>query len=101
MPVKRICIEPGCNRTTTGSRCPVHQAARRQAKYGGTWRRDSERRRAEHIATHGPICPGWQRPPHTVDPRTLHVDHDLGILCGSCNDTKAATFDKTGGDQNL
>lgn len=46
----------------------------------------------------GYYCPGWRLPDypgHSPHPATdLVVDHDLGILCRSCNSSKAATHDR-------
>lgn len=58
---------------------------------------------AHHLATVGPVCPGFGRPPHEVDPGNLTADHvrprakggaptgraNLGVLCRSCNARKS------------
>jgi 5-methylcytosine-specific restriction enzyme A len=47
---------------------------------------------AEHRACHGDWCPGFGLPAHAD--ADLVVDHDVGVLCRSCNGRKAATVDK-------
>ena len=54
------------------------------------------------LATYGPVCPGWQREPHTVNPESLTADHidsiaqggnpsgSLTVLCRPCNGAKSA-----------
>ena len=66
------------------------------------WRRKSADTIAAHLAQHGPICPGWDRPPHPVYPDELTLDHpvpraaggghdqDGDVLCRSCNARKGA-----------
>ena len=99
--MKRPCLEPGCPHLTTGTRCPQHEAARQQARnqarphYQGNWPALSRKLRAEHLATHGPVCPGWGTPPHPAT--DLVVDHitdrdttHLQVLCRACNSRKSA-----------
>lgn len=70
----------------------------RREEYAGNWRYNSQQLRLEWITLHGYNCPGWTmpnypgRPPHPAT--DLVVDHDLGILCRSCNSSKAATHDR-------
>jgi len=67
-------------------------------EYAGNWRYNSQQLRLNWIALHGYNCPGWTmpnypgRPPHPAT--DLVLDHDLGILCRSCNSSKAATHDR-------
>ena len=54
------------------------------------------------LAEHGPVCPGWQRPAHQVDPTDLTADHPHAVaaggaegqphsvLCRGCNSRKGA-----------
>jgi hypothetical protein len=82
-----------------GPRCDAcesqHQQQRnaRRPHYRGAWPRISQAARAHHLATIGPICPGWKREPHQVDPTTLTTDHvtprslagGVQVICKSCN----------------
>lgn len=91
-----------CGTPANGTRCPTHeqqhQASRNQRRtwYHGDWTRRSREARAEHLANHGPVCPGYQRPPHPVRPDQLTLDHvdprqssaGLTVLCRSCNSRK-------------
>lgn len=76
----------------------MHDARRWQAKggrYNGEWRSFSRALREAHVIEHGHVCPGWDRDSHELeDGGGLVVDHDVGVLCRSCNAVKAATFDK-------
>ena len=71
-------------------------------EYAGNWRYNSQQLRLEWIAIHGHWCPGWQIEGHTGRPAhpatDLVVDHDLGVMCRSCNSHKAATYDRRGTD---
>jgi len=82
----------------------VPRGQRRTHKVTDTaaWKRTSKAMIAHHLATVGPICPGWQRPEHEVDPADLTTDHvvararggssqpvNLGVLCRPCNGRKA------------
>lgn len=71
---------------------PVRQQ-RKVQRYDSEWRRYSKQARAEHVAAHGWMCPGYaDRQPHpTTD---LVTDHDLGVMCRSCNALKANTTDR-------
>lgn len=86
----RRCIDCQTPHTTTRARCPTCHARR----YGSSWRTTSRTTIAEHIARHGPTCPGYHRPAHTVPATHLVTDHDLGVLCRSCNAAKANTEDR-------
>jgi len=70
----------------------------RREEYAGSWRYNSQQLRLQWIAIHGHWCPGWTTPEdrgHPAHPATdLVVDHDLGIMCRSCNSSKAATHDR-------
>ncbi|CAN5560461.1 hypothetical protein BH23CHL8_BH23CHL8_31950 [soil metagenome] len=69
---------------------PVHRTHR--------WRALARRTVDRWVRVHGWACPGWRRPPHTVEPGDLAAAHpfglavggdafprDLGVLCSSCN----------------
>lgn len=71
-------------------RTPARKAYKAK-RYGGTWAADSKATRAAHVAQHGWTCPGYKRDPHPS--ADLVVDHDLGVLCRSCNAVKASTED--------
>lgn len=99
-----------CFRPTTGSRCPAHggrtdrpdRPTATQRGYDADWRRVRRRVRDRWIEQHGPLCPGYRRPPHRVDPAELEVDHvipladggprldpaNLRPLCKRCNSAK-------------
>jgi 5-methylcytosine-specific restriction endonuclease McrA len=75
--------------------CEAERNAIRE-HYRGDWPEVSRRRRAEWVAEHGPLCPGWGRPPHFVAVEDLTVDHviarsraELVVLCRPCNGRKA------------
>ena len=67
-------------------------------EYAGAWRYNSQQLRNNWIILHGYHCPGWNiegwtgRPAHPAT--DLVVDHDLGVMCRSCNSHKAATYDR-------
>lgn len=98
MPLARPCLD--CKRPTrNGSRCPACEAKKQQHRnasrphYQGTWRRTSAAAVRAHVARHGWVCPGWNRPPHeSTDLTTDHVlNRDtsaLVVLCRSCNSSK-------------
>lgn len=68
-----------------GNRCPAC-ARRHRGHYRAGWTTRSRLARAQHIAAHGPVCPGFNRPPHRVDPDRLQLDHTTGrVLCNLCN----------------
>jgi 5-methylcytosine-specific restriction enzyme A len=103
MTLPRPCIDCGrltrnATRCTDCARAASRYTWRRRGKTeryrNGDWEQRSRAMRAEHLQAHGPLCPGWARPPHWVRPDALVVDHDLGVLCRSCNAVKAATVDK-------
>lgn len=102
---KRHCLEPGCVRLTTGTRCTVHEAQRqrrRNAKrthYGHTWQVTSAQLLAAHRATYGNWCPGAADLEHqahyTADLTVDHVQNrtlqgGLRVLCRSANSRKGA-----------
>lgn len=81
-----------CGTPANGTRCPTHQAQhqakrnQRRTWYHGDWEQRSKQARAQHLANHGPTCPGYQRPPHPVRPDQLQLDHTTGhVLCNTCN----------------
>lgn len=95
MRAPRTCLDCGAVHTRARSRCgPCEQQFR--SVYGGDWSELSRRLRAEHLAVHGPVCPGWHRDPHDVGPDDLTVDHVVAgtlehgtqVLCRSCNSRK-------------
>lgn len=87
------CIE--CGTPSPDPRCPQHRIppttraeVKRRSDLVGTW-----------IRTHGPVCPGWGRPLHTVAASNLTADHivpvsmggmngALRVLCRSCNSAR-------------
>ena len=106
-----ICVCPGCRRhegpcaipTLNGSRClPCNRGFRRavhNAAYDRpAWRRHSARRRAEHVVSHGWVCPGYRRPLHPATRLTLDHPEPLAlggallqdgvVLCAGCNTRK-------------
>lgn len=86
----KLCVVTGCPNLamTGGSRCAHHRAQQR-AKYTGAWPAISKAAIKAHVRVHGWQCPGWKRRPHAD--RDLTVDHDVGVLCRSCNSRKQAT----------
>ena len=71
-------------------RTPARKAYKAH-RYDRAWAANSKATRAAHVAQHGWTCPGYKRDPH---PSTdLVVDHDLGVLCRTCNAVKASTED--------
>ena len=103
---QRPCIKCG-GPTPNPTRCePCRRAYERgrskqrgrREEYAGGWRHHSQQLRIEWITIHGYHCPGWTMPNypgHGPHPATdLVVDHDLGVLCRSCNSSKAATHDR-------
>lgn len=78
----------------SNSRITWARRGKGQRYRSGGWEQQSKQLRAQHLATHGPVCPGWARPPHRCSPQALVVDHDAGVMCRSCNAVKAATVDK-------
>lgn len=93
-----------CGTPTRRTRCPTHEAeyqAKRnaspqRAKYAGGWAKLSRKTIATHRAIYGDVCPGYQVPPHQVDPHEWTTDHHLGALCRSCNSRKGAVHDRDG-----
>lgn len=78
------CLDCG-TLTRHGNRCPAC-AHQRRGHYRSGWNTRSRLARDQHIATHGPWCPGYDRPPHLVDPDRLQLDHTTGrVLCNLCN----------------
>lgn len=76
----------GCGTLTRhGNRCPAC-ADRHRGHYRAGWNTRSRLARAQHLAVHGPVCPGYDRPPHRVDSDRLQLDHTTGqVLCNVCN----------------
>lgn len=98
-----------CGRLVEGRRCESCGAAAertttRNKRARRPYTRAEQERRASTVATwiteHGPICPGWGRPAHTVHPTSLTADHPhavaaggtetqaLSVLCRGCNSGK-------------
>lgn len=81
--VARRCVACG-QVTTQGGRCRSCQAeldAPRRAVYDDPrWRRLSARAIREHVAEHGPWCPGYGREPHMSS--DLTADHRIPIEAG-------------------
>lgn len=103
------CAGPGAGRRcpsrslARGTRCAgcerAFQQIRNEARghYAGDWQSISRRVRSAWVAVHGPLCPGWGRPPHWVNEEALTTDHvtarsasELAVLCRSCNARKGA-----------
>jgi hypothetical protein len=90
--------------TQNGCRCvPCNRGFRRAAHNPAydrpAWRKHSARRRAEHVARHGWVCPGFGRPGHPAPRLTLDhgvplalggalIQDDGDVLCPSCNTRK-------------
>lgn len=94
---KRPCLE--CGTPTPRTRCPSCERSHDHARgttasrgYGTQWRKDSERQRKAWVEANGWTCHGWEVPSHPAT--DLVTDHDVGVLCRSCNARKAATVDK-------
>jgi hypothetical protein len=104
----RPCLD--CGRPTSATRCPncerIRERSRPQRPTNLTrdWQERQRRAAAVYnwLQTYGPICPGWQREPHRVHPKSLTADHiesvasggdpygPLTVLCRPCNGAKAA-----------
>jgi 5-methylcytosine-specific restriction protein A len=99
MTLPRPCVDCGTP-TRNGTRCPTctreHNRAQGSATargYDSRWARQSKRLRQQHLVEHGSVCAGWERDAHRCAPDDLVVDHDVGVLCRSCNASKAAGYD--------
>lgn len=96
-----------CRVLVDGSRCPACALVTARAKQARRPRNRAERaRRAatvrDWLAERGPVCPGWEKPPHYVDAADLTADHPhavaaggqetqpLTVLCRSCNSSKGS-----------
>lgn len=85
--------KPRCSNCETSHQ---HKRNQRRSHYQGDWPRLARQAIANHLATYGPVCPGWQRPSHTVEPSSLTADHinprsladGIGVLCRGCNARK-------------
>lgn len=80
--------------TATKRTQEANRPPRDKARYHGTWPTLARQTIATHRATHGDICPGWEREPHPIIPDQWVCDHDAGPMCRSCNGRKAATHDR-------
>lgn len=95
MPTRR-CLD--CTALTTATRCTL--CTRRHKQIRNADRPIARQVIANHLAEHGPTCPGYQRPPHPVNPADLTADHTTPLarggtntgpraaLCRSCNSAK-------------
>ena len=92
--VKRPCID--CGTPTDNTRCPAHHGPTKGQRYGRQWQQHSRAAIASHLATFGAHCPGYATDPHPCQANDLTCDHDLGVMCRSCNSRKGATTDKWG-----
>jgi 5-methylcytosine-specific restriction protein A len=98
--INRYCI--GCGTPTrNGTRCPACERARNVARgsahqrgYTHQWAKDARAAIARYRATHGDVCPAWDREPHLIAPHLWTCDHDVGPLCRACNSRKGATVDR-------
>jgi hypothetical protein len=97
MSPRRVCLEPGCPRTTVRTRCPEHERARDRTRgsaaqrgYGAEHRRLSEELRAQAI---GSTCHFCGEPMRAG--QRLALDHTLdrtgyrGVVHLSCNSADA------------
>lgn len=102
VPGLRPCID--CRRPTMGTRCPAchaaYQAPARAVYDDPRWHALSQRTVRDWIATYGPVCPGYGRPPHVS--HKLTGDHripiaqggepfdprNVTVLCRGCNGRK-------------
>lgn len=99
---KRFCLDcPTLIDTSTGSRCPDHQAAyeqRRSTTRGTTKQRGlggTHRRRAEKIVAEAQVCGSCSEPPTKDNPLTAHhttarakggdESTPMVALCRRCN----------------
>jgi len=102
------CLQPGCPQLTTNTRCPTHTAqheqrrgTRQQRGLGQDHTRNGTAAIQAWVTLHGWTCPGWQTPPHPVQPGQLTRDHitprhhggtnhpdNYSPLCLSCNSRK-------------
>lgn len=103
----RPCLD--CHTPTNRTRCPTCQRKRdaqrnaQRTHYQGDWAARSRAARHAHLEQHGPTCPGWDTPPHTVHPTDLTADHlhpadptsPIRILCRSCNSRRGDRPDPT------
>ena len=91
-----------CGKPTAKTRCPTcarltdRQRTATRPHLGSNWDQLSRKLRAQWVAEHGWVCPGWDTPPHpstdlTVDHVTARDPTRLAILCRSCNSRKSAT----------
>jgi 5-methylcytosine-specific restriction protein A len=83
-----------------GARCPCSPTTR--TGYDNAERLRRRQAVLDHLEAYGPICPGWRRQMHEVDPRDLTADHvtpvaagghphgPLQVLCRSCNSRRGA-----------
>ncbi len=91
-PRNKPCVHCGTPIFQHGPPCgtppPTTADRRRRKLFIETW-----------IQQYGPVCAGWNRDLHTVDPSMLEADHvisrneagelsELQALCKSCNSTK-------------
>lgn len=99
-----LCGQPTNN---AGGRCDDCRAQmpRREGRPGyGRYRVVRTAVIADHLARFGPVCIGWEREPHTVDPNRLTLDHvvpvarggavddrtNVRVLCITCNQRRGA-----------
>jgi len=75
-----------------GGLCDDCIEEKRRAYTDGGWRKRSAATITAHREKFGNVCPGWRIDRHVST--DLVVDHDVGVLCRSCNGRKAATDDK-------
>ena len=88
-----------CTRTVSRTTTNAKRARRPYTPAEQARRADTVR---DWVAQQGAVCPGWQRPPHAVDPGQLTADHPHAVaaggqesqahsvLCRSCNSSKGA-----------
>jgi 5-methylcytosine-specific restriction endonuclease McrA len=89
-----------CGELSDAALCVRHRSTEARG-YGTSWRMVRDAAVTAHVARYGWVCPGWQRPAHTVTPGQLTGDHrvpmrtggtaqpgNVAILCHSCNSRK-------------
>lgn len=98
--VMRPCPDCGAPRRGPTCRCGWRAKTTRPDLQRASSKRRSRDAVAAHVAAHGWVCPGWQRPPHTATDLTWdhttavhaggHPDGPGTVLCRPCNSSKAA-----------
>lgn len=93
-----------CGRPTKHEACAEHAGQTMRARRSSAlWRTTARTAVARHLEQVGPVCPGWERPAHVVDPGDLTADHvdpagpdtlaNAAVLCRPCNAAKGDSRD--------